>query len=87
MQTYYKLAFQTLKNFCDLKIISELEKTYMKEYILNQNVHPDVELNLDQISKFILQKLGKIRQSEKKKQNKHDSLISIEEETDEDDLR
>ncbi|CAK80561.1 unnamed protein product (macronuclear) [Paramecium tetraurelia] len=87
MQTYYKLAFQTLKNFYDLKLISEVEKTQMKELILNQSVHSDVEMNLDQISKFILQKIKKLRQSNKKLDKKQDSLISIEEETDEDDFR
>ncbi|CAD8124165.1 unnamed protein product [Paramecium sonneborni] len=83
MQSFYKLAFQTLSNFHSLGLVSDDEKSYLKEVILNWS-NPQLDTSQDQMSVLVLQKIQILRNQYQKTNQTQKLLCLIEEETDED---
>ncbi|CAK64463.1 unnamed protein product (macronuclear) [Paramecium tetraurelia] len=83
MQSFYKLAFQTLSNFHSLGLVSDEEKSYLKEVILNWS-NPQLDTSQDQMSILVLQKIQAFRNQAQRTQQTKKFLCLIEEETDED---
>ncbi|CAD8098205.1 unnamed protein product [Paramecium primaurelia] len=84
MQSFYKLAFQTLQNFHSLGLVSDEEKQYLKEVILNLS-NPQLDTSQDQMSASLLQQIQVFRNQFQRTQQTKKLLCLIEEETDEDD--
>lgn len=46
-QNFYKMAFSCLKGLYDLKLITEYEKTQLKDILFREDSHPYVQLTVE----------------------------------------
>ncbi|CAD8099626.1 unnamed protein product [Paramecium primaurelia] len=83
MQSFYKLAFQTLSSFHSLGLVSDEEKSYLKEVIINWST-PQLNTSQDQMSVLVLQIIRVLRNQVQHVYQTQKFLCLIEEETDED---
>ncbi|CAD8208890.1 unnamed protein product [Paramecium octaurelia] len=83
MHSFYKLAFQTLSNFHSMGLISDEEKSYLKDMIINW-ANPQLNTSQDQMSVLLLRNILVLRNQVKQVCQMKKVLWLIEEETDED---
>ncbi|CAK62641.1 unnamed protein product (macronuclear) [Paramecium tetraurelia] len=84
MHSFYKLAFQTLSNFHSMGLVSDEEKSYLKDMIINWS-NPQLNASQDQMSVLLLRNILVLRNQVKQGCSIQKVLCLIEEETDEDD--
>ncbi|CAD8155757.1 unnamed protein product [Paramecium pentaurelia] len=77
---FYRICFQTLRTLCELKLITNQEKLYLKEIVVQNQFEIPENLDANQLSLFFL---FQIKQYRRELQIKNSELLIIDEETDE----
>ncbi|CAD8094644.1 unnamed protein product [Paramecium primaurelia] len=77
---FYRICFQTLRTLCELKLITNQEKLYLKEIVVQNQFEIPENLDTNQLSLFFL---FQIKQYRRELQIKNSELLIIDEETDE----
>ncbi|CAD8196193.1 unnamed protein product [Paramecium octaurelia] len=79
-ESFYRICFQTLKTLGDLKLITNQEKLYLKEIVVQNQFQIPENLDTNQLSMFFL---FLIKQYRRELEFKNSELLIIDEETDE----
>ncbi|CAD8112739.1 unnamed protein product [Paramecium primaurelia] len=79
-ESFYRICFQTLITLCELKLITNQEKLYLKKIVVHQQFQIPENLDINQLSLFFLYYIKKQRRQLEIKNNE---LLIIDEETDE----
>ncbi|CAD8120940.1 unnamed protein product [Paramecium sonneborni] len=79
-ESLYRICFSTLKTLCELKLITNQEKLYLKQIVVNHQFYIPSNLESDQISSFFLLLIKKYR---RELEIKSCELLIIDEQTDE----
>ncbi|CAD8207785.1 unnamed protein product [Paramecium pentaurelia] len=79
-ESFYRICFQTLITLCELKLITNQEKLYLKKIVVHQQFQIPENLDINQLSLFFIYYIKKQR---RQLEIKNSELLIIDEETDE----